>query len=354
MANLSFLFVALGALLALARQVFVSRGRVRLIELFSILTITLVAFASLLDIFVGPVGDARSYHQTINACFASLPPCGSKLHEQLWSVFSASIGPGWGLIYGFSIAYGISCLARAQLSWRSPVLTLLFFYSAYQIGNGMAEGTFFLLLLVGVIAAQALRTNIAMLALLASFVGHLGNAPFVLYILGFPRKWTLLAVIGIGVIFAIYVFEFRLESLFSFVGKAQALASDELMYSALENKTRVSIRDADTSYASILLGFGFPFSALGLIMSLWFYLFPVVIGGNVINLVVSMLSSLMTIASFRLAKGSYILFFITLFSILIFAPATFAPGIGLRHKVPVFLFLLMARNPTRLRQFVFH
>lgn len=352
MESLSFLFIAVGAILALVRRLQLGGGRVKRVEILAFLMIAMVAVASWGGVFVGPIGDARRYHETINTCFASLPPCGDKLHEQLWSLASAIIGVGWGLVFGFAIGTGLSILARAsELSWRSPVIALMFLYSAYQIGNGMAEGTFFLLLLVGVVTAQALRMNTSALSFFAALVGHLGNAPFVLYLVRDPRGWPLIiAGSGLGLIFVAIGTDIGFEDLYSIVGKAQALISQEAALEALERKLNVSVRDAETSYADLLFAVGFPYSTRGFGLALWYYLVPVVTGGGAINLAVSTLSTLFSLVSFWLARHSVLLSAIVILSILLFAPASFTPGIGLRHKVPLFLFLLMARDPARLRE----
>ena len=356
MESLSFLFIAVGAILALVRRLQLSGGRVKRVEFLAFLTIIMVALLSWSDVFIGPIGDARRYHETINACFASVPPCGDKLHEQVWGLASAVIGPAWGLVYGFTISSCMALVARASgLSWRSPVMALLFLYSAYQIGNGMAEGTFFLLLLVGVIAAQAYWMNNASLAFLGAFIGHLGNAPFILYLLQYPRGWPLaIAGIGTGLVFLTIALDIRIEDLTSIVNKAGALMSQETARLAIETKANVSVRDADTSYADQLFAVGFPFSTHGFTLAVWLYVVPIVTGGGAINLAISTLSTLFSLVSFWLARHSVLLTAIVIFSILLFAPASFTPGIGLRHKVPLFLFLLMARDPARLRELAWH
>lgn len=351
MEGLSFILIAVGALLTLFGRVQFGRGRLQFIEFLAFVTIAAVAIASSRDIFLGPVGDARRYHDAINACFASLPPCGTKLHEQVWSVPAAAIGAGWGLIYGFLIAYGMSLLARAaNLTSRTWVLSALFLYSAYQVGNGMAEGSFFLFLLVGVIAAHGFRVNIAAAAFFAALIGHLGNAPFILYLLRFPRGWPVVTFTGaLGLIFATLALDLRFDDIFSIVGKAEALISQEAAMSAVESKMRVSMRDAETSYAQSLLAIGFPYSTRGMAMAIWYYVVPLVTGGNAISLIVSALSTVIGLASLWLARSSPILLIIVVASIVLFGLTSFTPGIGLRHKVPLFLFLLMAIRPERLR-----
>lgn len=352
MESLSFLFIAIGAVLALVRRAQVGGGRVKTVEFLIVLTITLVALASWRDVFIGPVGDARGYHQTVNNCFASLPPCGTRLHEQLWGVVSAIFGSAWGVVYGISVAYAMSLLARAaEISWRSPLLLILFLYCAYQVGNGMAEGTYFLLVLVGVIAAQRFAMNTATLAFLGSLIAHLGNASFMLYLLRFPRGWPLIVIgSGLWLFFLIIGTGFSIEDIYSTVGKAGALVSEDAAISAIERKADISVRDATTSYADLLQAAGFPFSMRGFLLAVWLYLFPVVIGGSIISILISSLSTIFSLALFWLSRRDALLFAIVVLSVLMFAPASFTPGIGLRHKVPLFLFLLMANNPIRLRE----
>lgn len=351
MESLSFAFIAIGALAALVQRALACGGRLQLIEILAILSVVIVALMSFGGVFIGPIGDARSYHGTINACFASPPPCGSRLHEHLWGLASAIMGVGWGLVYGLLIAYGISLLSRsAGLSRRTPILSILFLYSAYQIGNGMGEGTYFILLLAGVIAAHAYWVNTSAAFFLAALVAHLGNAPFAFYLLRFPRGWPLLTFIGgSGLLLVIFALQIQFEDLYSIIGKAGALVSQEAAISAVEAKTRASILDAETSYAELLLANDFPYSATSIIMSLWLYLVPILPGMGFINLLVSTISAAIGAASFWLARRSLLLLAIVVFSVLLFGPTSFTPGIGLRHKVPVFLFILMATNPMGLR-----
>lgn len=354
MEELSFLFIAMGAMLAIVCRCYASGWRIGSLELCAILTLVAVAVMSWFGFFVGPVGDARRYHQTINECFGSLPPCGSKPHEILWSFFSAFAGLGWALIYGFAVATGLSLISRAAvMSWRTPTLAVLFLYSAYQIGNGMAEGTFFLLLLIGLVALHTHHFNFGAAGLSSAFIAHLGNAPFLLYLLRFPRGWPVV-IVSFGSVMALIVVlgGVHVDDVYSIVNKAGALASREGAFSAIETKATVSVREASTSYADILLDMGFPYAPISMVYSIVLYLLPVLAGGSVVTLGLGVVSTMMTIATFWLARKNKIILLVVAASMVVFGLASFTPGIGLRHKVPLFLFVLMAKNSKALRYLV--
>ncbi|SDF99185.1 hypothetical protein SAMN05216571_103317 [Onishia taeanensis] len=351
MENLSFLFIAIGAILQLFRRSCSAGLRVGILELLAILTVVAVALASWLDIFVGPLGDARRYHSTINACAGSMPPCGTKLHEMLWSIFSSVLGPVWALVYGYTVATALSLIARTRvLSVHKPILAILFIYSAYQIGNGMAEGTFVLLLLIGVVALHSKHFISGALGLFSAFFAHLGNAPFVLYLLRFPRSWPLLALIlGLLLVLIAFLGVVELNDIYSIVNKAGALASREATFAAVETKANVSVQGADTSYADILFNMGFPYAPKSLIYSVLLFLAPILAGGDAITFVLGAISTVMTISTIWLARKHKTLLLIFALSVIVFGLASFTPGIGLRHKVPLFLFMLMVQHPDSLR-----
>ncbi|WP_189435759.1 hypothetical protein [Pseudovibrio japonicus] len=352
MESLSFFAIAVGSLLALARRCSHTGGRLQHFELLAVLTIAGVALAASFGVFIGPVGDAARYHETINACFGSTPPCGEKLHEIIWSVPASIFGPGWGLIYGFAIANIFLLLSRASaISWRRPVVSLLFLYCAYQVGNGMAEGTYVLLLAVSIIALENRNYNAGAISMFGALIAHLGNAPFVVYLLSAPRGLPII-FLGTGIsATAIAIWkQIGLEDLYGIIGKAGALISQEATISAIEAKVRVSIQDAGTSYAETLLHMGFPFSLKAVAYSVWLYLFPIAASVGIFALVLFLLSATFTVAQLWLSRKNPLLLIIVILSFLIFAPATFTPGIGIRHKVPVFIFLLLALNSKHIVQ----
>jgi hypothetical protein len=346
--DISFALIAIGALISLARRSMRSGGQMAVFDLLATLTVVAVAGASSVGIFVGPVADSQSYHETINACLGKMPPCSNKLHEVLWGLLAMVAGPAWALVYGFVISSALALVASGgTVSLRAPLTALVFLYAAYQIGNGMAEGSYFLLLLGGLMALHAGRFIRGSMLLLAAVAGHLGNLPFVFYVLGFPRGWPTIVVSGM-LAFALAAMwgGISMDDILQITNKAGALVSQEATLSALEGKLRVSIRDADTSYAELLLDNGFPHTIRSILYAFALYVAPVIIGtGSIIGFIVALLSSATSASVLWLSRDRPILLLVTLLSFAIFAMGSFTPGIGLRHKVPLLLFALAVRNP---------
>lgn len=343
----SFTLIAVGGLLSLTRRAYLNRGRLPIIDLLATSTVMFVALLSAAGFFIGPVGDAMRYHQNINACLAQLPPCSNKLHEMMWGLTSSLIGPAWGLVYGFVISSALAMISSARnVSVRTPFIAILFLYAAYQVGNGMGEGSYFLLLLGALLLLQARYFVVGGAMLFSGVVAHLGNLPFLGIILRFPRAWAKLflvlfaaAVIGYGWV------GLQFQDLLALTNKAGALISMESVYSAIETKLRASVRDADTSYAGLLLNKGFPYTVESTGYAVFWYIAPIFAGGNsLISFAIAFLSTAFSAAVLWLSRNRPVLMLITLTSFVIFAVASYAPGIGLRHKVPLLLFVLAARN----------
>lgn len=344
----SFTLIAVGALLSLTRRAVQTGGRLSLIDLLATLAVAFVALLATAGLFIGPVGDAGAYHQDINACLAQLPPCSNKLHEMIWGLISSLIGPAWGLIYGFVISSALAMVASGgHVSARLPFIALLFLYAAYQVGNGMAEGTYFLLLLGALLTLQARRFVWGNVLLLGGVVAHLGNLPFLAFLSRFPKAWpSILAGLAVATVAVFWWSGFRLENLLAITNKAGALISKEATYAALETKLRVSVRDAETSYAGLLLDNGFPYTVESLAYAILLYVVPVFAATkSLIAFLIALLSSAFSLAAIWLSRNRPVLLLITLMSFVIFGAATYAPGISLRHKVPLLLFLLAVRNP---------
>ena len=349
MESISFLLISLGAILALFFQLLASKGQVSILNLLIVTTIIIVSLSSWLGVFIGPIGDAKRYHQTINQCLGHIPPCGTKVHELLWSYFSSLIGEGWAVFYGYLITISLySVVKDIETTWRNPILAILVLYAAYQVGNGMAEGTYFLLLFCGVALFRTNHTILGSFALFTSFAAHLGNIPFLLFILRFWKRYVVFSLLLILlVILCMLYISVDLEKLLSLVGKGGLLSSEEKFYLAIESKMRVSIRDAETSYAHILSNLGFPYSIFGTLTAVLLYMFPLISGGGGLQIIVSGLSSLMTLKTFFLVKSSSFLLIVAILSTVIFALGSYTPGIGLRHKVPLFLFILVCMKKYR-------
>jgi len=353
METISFSLIAVGAFVSMLRRAQrTGGGQLPLFDLLATLTVMFVASLSAVSIFIGPVGDARSYHEDINACMGQLPPCSNKLHEVIWGFVSTFIGPAWGFVYGYAISTALSIVARGRMvSKRAPIIAVLFLYCAYQIGNGMAEGTYFLLVLGALRALYAQQFIWGSVLLLGSVAAHLGNLPFLAFLVRFPRGWPTV-IVGLTSAFLIAVIwgGLGLEDLLSITNKAAALISQDATYAAIEGKLRVSVRDADTSYAELLLQNGFPYTQKSIFYSVFFYIAPVFAASDsLIGFAVSLFSTVISLAVVWVSRDRPILLLITIMSFAIFAVASFTPGISLRHKVPLFLFVLAVRNPFILK-----
>ena len=346
MIALSFALIAAGAIFSLLRRTLVyGRGRLNVFDFLATSMVVLASALGALGLFIGPVGDASQYHQSINSCVGTLPPCGFKLHENIWGLLSGFLGPGWGLVYGYALSSSLAFLARSRgVSGRRPLLLVMFVYCAYQLGNGMAEGTYFFLSLAALAAFNSYRVLLGALFLCATVLAHLGNLPFLVYLARFPKRSALVSVFGMLAVLVVGSIGVTVSDLLSVINKAGALISGEAVRSAVESKVNVSAREADTSYATILLKYGFPLSATSLLGALALYVAPILVVTKVgLGALVSALSTAMSVAIIWLVKRDKILSLMVLLSFVLFGFTSFTPGISLRHKVPLFLFAFVVR-----------
>ena len=351
MEEVSFIFIFIGSIFIPIIS-FLKLGEKKINKNYFIICIIVssVAITSYFDIFIGPIGDAREYHKTINSCFGNFLICGDKLHEIIWGLLSSLIGPLWGFLYGVLVTFSLKFVAINNKDILNKKIYLtMFLYSIYQIGNGMAEGTYFLLVLLALYFFSKHHIASGTVTLFLSFIAHLGNLPLLIYLWKYKSKLYKVFFIITGVIIIIIANNAELdkETFFSSINKGGASVKKELILRALESKTKTSIRYADTSYAETLLEAGFPSTTKSLILALVYYVAPILASNDsIIETSISMLSFVMSIAIIILSRKKYLLITITFLYFFVFGIATFTPGIGLRHKVPLFLFLLSISSFT--------
>jgi hypothetical protein len=354
---MTFILMAAGLLIGLVLHIRAQRWSVSVSLVLMVAAAMLCQVLSASGSFVGPVGDAQSYAATVNGCSFAFRLCGDRVHTYIFGAIATFTGPAWAMVYGFALFRLLVALkSRSKGLLKKPVLLLLLCYSAYQIGNGMGEFTYSVLAVIvaylftthGASAAKRLgNTVLGGAALLLVVIAHPGNVFAAGALL---KNWriALLAALASFILLEVYWADFVALS-----SKASAIESSETRTAALENKLSASERKAETSYAPQLFDMGFPYEARGAVAAIAFFAAPILAGpsGGTEWLVAS-LSTLMSAYCLALifqSRAQYLAMTVAAVVIcfFVYGMSSFTAGIGLRHKVPLFIMLFwMATEKT--------
>lgn len=357
---MTFALMAAGLLIGFARHLRQSGWRLSLSLAALVSAALLCQMLSATGDFIGPVGDARGYVETINSCVFAVRLCGDRMHTYLLGAVATLTGPAWALVYGFAVFQVIKALQdRVGNLVGRPFLLLLLSYCAYQIANGMGEFTYTILILVMlgfVLGSDRLafgRVKNTLLgggAFLLAVAAHPGN---VFAAGGVFRSWKL-ALLG-AAISAVVLGAFW-EEFAGLSAKAAAIESAEARTAAIETKLAVSERSADTSYAPWLYDRGFPYEPTSAFYAVLAFAAPVVTGpASAADWLVAGLSTLMSGYGLYLVmiggrERKIMMASAVALAFFVFGMSSFTPGIGLRHKVPLFVMLVwVAAEPLAAR-----
>ena len=305
------------------------------------------------DLFIGPVEDALVYIDNTSSCHFLVGLCGDRLHTYLLGILASILGPAWGLALGY-ITFRIHLIIwECSLGYRHNLLILLVLaYTAYQTGNGMGELTYSALAIsvayLTVKQDQMLRAPITTirqigalgLTIGASVIAHPGNI-FVAAAVFRNLKTAIFALIGF-----LIILNFAWDYIFAIMSKASALESQSAALDAAAAKLRVSANIGETSYASWLREAGFPHKIIGILAAVAAFTVPLIVPSlNFAGSLLGLLSISVSVACIWLAirmDGRYqiVAFLAILTCHFVFGISSYTPGVGLRHKIPLFVFLL--------------
>ncbi|WP_217359239.1 hypothetical protein [Ruegeria arenilitoris] len=336
----------------LAAQNFVVSARLILIVLAALL-VQLLAAAG---VFIGPVADTIAYVETANSCQFSLSLCGDRIHTYVLGSMSTVLGPLWPVLFGW-LAFKLhkQCFDMAGMFRKNIFFVIALTYTAYQTASGMGEWTYCILAIyIAFISmnppsflrspAKSVRSSVlAVAAFFTLVLAHPGNL-FVASIFLRNLKLVLIAFLSAALLFFVYWDLFAAS-----VSKAYIFSGPDAALSAVESKLRIATERGDTSYAGWLFYVGFPYHPTGVALSILQFTFPFFAPNTgAISLAIGAISALFSVLCVFLCwKLRLAPLFVAISAILIchivFGISSYTPGVGLRHKVPLFVYLLAVR-----------
>ncbi|WP_282170301.1 hypothetical protein [Ruegeria atlantica] len=339
----------------LVAQNYVVSARLLLIVLAALM-VQLLAAAG---IFIGPVADTIAYVDTVNSCQFNILLCGDRVHTYILGFMSTFLGPLWPVLLGwFAFKLHKKCFDMAGAFRTNIFFMIALTYTAYQTASGMGEWTYCILAIYiafismkppSFLQSPAKSVRSSLLAVVAFFtlvLAHPGNL-FVASVFLRNLKLILIALLSAALLFFVYWDLFAAS-----VSKAYIFSGPDAALSAVESKLRIATERGDTSYAGWLLVSGFPYEANGVALAVLQFTFPFFApDAGAISLAIGAISALFSVLCVFLCwKLRLAPFFVAISAILIchvvFGISSYTPGVGLRHKVPLFVFLLAVHYYT--------